>query len=68
MKIEQNPTVCLTKKEVEVLKNIHQMFKDMPCHSIKCTQCPFTSLCDYKMDTDEQFVQAVKKQLTESIM
>lgn len=68
MKIEQNPTICLTKNEVEALKSIHQMFKNMPCHSIQCTQCPFASLCDYEMDKDEQFVQAVKNQLTEAIM
>lgn len=72
MKVVDNPTIELEEKDIETIKGIYKLIKDMPCSSLFCGQCPFSTICDFVItgtrgDADTA-VLTIQKALSEAII
>lgn len=69
MKFIKEPTIELEEEEIETIKGIYKLIKDMPCTSLLCDKCPFNKICDYIfMGEPEKMVLNIQKDLNEALI
>ena len=68
MKFCTKPTIILEEKDKKTLREIHEMITKIPCSSLFCAQCPFTTLCDYHDNNAEGFITNVENRLNEALI
>lgn len=72
MKVVDKPTIELEEKDVETIKRLYELIKNMPCSCLDCDKCPFNKIC-YCIITETQggvdeIVLAMQKALNEALI
>ena len=69
MKFIKEPTIELEEKDIETIKGIYELIKNMPCSSLFCDKCPFKQICDcVYMGEPEKMVLNIQKALNEAVI
>ena len=68
MKFCTKPTIVLGEEDKKVLKEVHKIITEVPCSSLFCQRCPFTSLCDCHDNNPEGFITSVENQLNKALI
>lgn len=68
MKIIDIPTIELEEKDIEAIKGLYELIKNMPCSSLNCKECPFDTVCDCTDKSEENTILNIQKALSEALI